>query len=186
MRRILGLAAVLMATSPALGQDVVVIERGPKPDRPFTLIYPDTMTLGIRGGALAASLKGGIGEPWQCKVFVPDDGPESWDAGAALAAFDRDATAAYWAENYPGIHITTVDMAAFQSGPAIRWEAESESSSSGAPVHLVSFEAQGGGFRHQVLCTVELDRKSDAIEIFDFIGRNFSTSSDAQCCVPKP
>jgi len=182
---ILVAALALAATPPVIAQDAAQIktDRGLTEDRPYTISYPDVLQPVDDGSTDSVITLLHTSGPLQCNVFVVDGADNDWNADAALANLDVDGIVAGWAPDFPGFKVTGQSITQFQSGPALMFEGESENSPFGTPLRVVHAEAVDDGRFYAVECMVELAEAGDARPMIDFLIANFSTRSDATCCV---
>jgi len=178
-------ALILAATPPVIAQDQVQMSvvQGQTPERPFTVIYPDVLQVFDDGSDVTVLTLRHPDAVMQCDALVQDGAPADWNADAAVANLDTAGIVATWAPDFPGFKVTGQSVTQFQSGPALLYEGESENSPFGVPAKIVYAEAVDGGRNYAVQCIVELGEAADARPMVDFIVANFSTRSDATCCV---
>ncbi len=176
---------VLAATPPAIAQDKVEMNvlQGALPERPFTVIYPNILEVVDDGSDVTVLTLRHPDAVMQCDALVQDGAGADWSAEKALETLDVNGIIATWAPDFPGFKVTGQSLTRFQSGPALMFEAESESSPLGVPLKIVHAEATDGGRFYALECLVERGAANDARPMVDFIIANFSTRSDGTCCV---
>jgi hypothetical protein len=176
-------AAALAACWPATAQERVIIDRGLTDDLPYTAIYPEVMR-SVDDGSSETILT--ISHPdalLRCDFFSVPGAPEGWSAADALSSLDIAGIESSWTPNFPGFKLSGQSVTSFASGPALFYEGTSESSPMGLPVHVVHAEAVDSGRTYAVECLVDRAVAAQARPMIDFIIANFSTRSDAQCCI---
>jgi hypothetical protein len=176
------LAAISMMLAPgaALAQNINVT-RSILLEQPYTLIYPDTMV--ASGGADEPVTINHPDAPLQCDLSIVPVEDTSWTAGSALSSLvDEDVTAG-WSETFPGFTLGTKTTTAYQSNTALLYDGTSTDSPMGMPLTLVHTETVDRGRGYALDCIFATDAAAQARPIVDFIIANFSTRSDAECCV---
>ena len=125
--------------------------------------------------------------PIQCDVLVADGAAEGWSADSALSGFDRAAVESTWRSDFADFTITAQQLTGFQSGPALYYEGEARQSPMGFPVKVMHAEAADGGRTYIFECIMDLALAEETRPVVQFMIANFSTRSDAECCVaPRP
>lgn len=184
-RGIVFFAAVALAVSPpVIAQDQVQMQvvQGP-PERPFTVIYPNVLQVFDDGSDITAITLRHPDAIMQCDALIQDGAAADWSADNALATLDTNGIVSTWSPDFPGFKVTGQGVTQFQSGPALIYEGESENSPFGVPTKIVYAEAADSGRNYALQCIVESGEAADARPMIDFIVANFSTRSDATCCV---
>jgi hypothetical protein len=74
----------------------------------------------------------------------------------------------------------------FRSGPALYYRGEAQRSPLGFPVTVAHAEATDSGRTYVYECIMAQSIAADALPTVDFLIANFSTRSDAECCVAPP
>ena len=184
IRPVLNCFAVLsMVFSPglALAQDIS-ITRSTLPDQPFTLIYPNTMQ--ASGGVDRPVTINNPNAPLQCNMsYVPVEQTD-WTPESALASLVDADVEAGWRDTFPGFVLGTKGTTAYQSNPALIYEGTSTDSPMGVPLTIVHTETVSQGLGYTLDCLFDTTQAEQARPIVDFIIANFSTSAEAECCVP--
>lgn len=178
-------AALATAGAPVLAQDQVqmIIDRGLTEDLPYTAIYPEVFRT-VDDGSPETFLT--IQHPdalLQCDFFSVPGAAAGWSAEAALTNLDVAGIEATWLPNFPDFKLGAPSLGLFQSGPALLYAGAATASPMGPPVNVVHAEAVDNGRTYAVECLVEESVAADARPMIDFIIANFSTRSDAQCCI---
>lgn len=171
----LGLAPVA-----ALAQSVNVT-RSVLQDQPYTLIYPSAMV--PSGGAGDPLTINHPDAPLQCDLTIMPVEDTNWTAESALAGLDDAEIAAAWSESLPGFSISSKGMTQYQNATALIYDGNSEDSAFGMPVTLVHTESVVSGRGYALSCYFASEVANEARPIVDFIIANFSTKSDADCCI---
>jgi hypothetical protein len=188
MRRTLISLFAIAAIAPGavFGQsDVTVnIDRGVLEIRPFTAIYPQSFRQVEDGSEVTVLTLQHNEAPIQCDVLIAERQAGEWNAEAALVSFDQNAVEATWRADFPDFAITAQRLTSFQSGPALYYEGEAQESPLGFPVKIVHAEAVDQGRTYIFECLMELALAAEAVPTIEFMITNFSTRSDAECCVP--
>ncbi|KKB09854.1 hypothetical protein [Devosia chinhatensis] len=176
------LAALCVALMPplALAQSVNVT-RSVLTNLPYTLIYPAEMV--ASGGGDAPLTINHSSAPLQCDLSVVSVDDTDWTADAALGELDDGAIAASWSGPLPGFTISNKGTTAYQDATALTYEGTSTDSAMGMPLTLVHTEAVSSGRGYVLDCIFDAAQAEQARPIVDFIIANFSTRSDADCCV---
>ncbi|WP_375452025.1 hypothetical protein [uncultured Devosia sp.] len=176
------LATIVLLPTMALAQNSVSVTRSILADRPYTLIYPEIMT--AAGGGPEPLTINHPDAPLQCNLeVVPTVEDTDWTPAGALAALDDDVVAADWTETFPGFTVATKGTTAYQSGPALTYDGQSTGSPMGVPLTIVHTETVDAGHGYVLDCLFATTVAEQARPIVDFIIANFSTRSDAECCV---
>lgn len=178
------LAGLAMGLLPALAsaQDVnVSVTRSVLLDQPYTLIYPGEMA--ISGGVDQPLTINHPNAPLQCSLTIVPAEDTTWTAQGALESLDDAEIVAGWAETFPGFTLGTKTVAAYQSGPALRYDATTTDSPMGVPLTIVHTEMVDAGRGYVLDCLFATAEAERARPLVDFIIANFSTRSDAECCV---
>lgn len=176
------LAAMSLALAPGLAfAQGVNVTRSILPDQPYTQIYPDTMV--ASGGGGDPLVINHPNAPLQCTLSIVPVEDTGWTADNALNSLnDADVTAA-WAESLPGFTLGNKGTAQFQDATALVYDGTSTSSSEGVPVSLVHAETVASARGYALDCIFATAVAEQARPLVDFIIANFSTRSDADCCV---
>jgi hypothetical protein len=164
----------------ALGQSVNVT-RSIFPDQPYTLIYPEAMV--ASGGAGEPLTINHPNAPLQCDLSVVPVEDATWTADSALASLDAQAISSAWSENFPGFAMGNTGTTQFQDATALIYEGTSESSPMETPITLVHTETVSSGRGYSLDCIYATSVAEQVRPAVDFIIANFSTRSDADCCV---
>lgn len=187
MRVLRVLLFALALPSAALAQEpvevTVQVSRGLMPERPYTVIYPDLLQLVEDGDDVTVATLQYPDVPMQCDAMIGDGGAADWTAEAAAANLDRAGTAESWVGQFPGFTISTVSTVAFQSGPALFYEGQSQESPPGGPATIFHAEAVDGGRTYIFECMMSTTIADNARNLVDFLFANFSTRADGECCV---
>lgn len=170
--------AALPATSFAQNLNIT---RSILPDQPYTLIYPEVMVAsGPPGGPITINHPNA---PLQCDLtIVPAEDP-NWSAETAVSSIDRDAVTAAWAETFPGFALGETGTKTYQDATALYYEGTSESSSMDVPVTLVHSETVRENRGYALDCIYATSVAEQVRPAVEFMIANFSTRSDADCCV---
>jgi hypothetical protein len=181
-RRIGGvvLAAALALPAAATAQSVNVT-RGIFEDQPYTLIYPGAM-VATGGGADPLTINH-PDAPLQCELTIMPTQTAGWTAQEALEAFDEEAASNDWAKVFAGFSITGSSVRPYQNGEALVYEGESEDSPMDVPITLVHAETVEANRGYLLDCFYATEVAGNARPLVDFIIANFSTRSDADCCI---
>lgn len=180
-----GLGAAAMPIA-ALGQSVNVT-RSIFADQPYTLIYPEAMT--VSGGADEPLTINHPNAPLQCDLSVVPVEDANWTADSALSNLDAAAVTAAWSETFPGFTLGNSGTTQYQDATALYYEGTSESSPMETPITLVHTETVASGRGYALDCIYATAVAEQIRPAVDFIIANFSTRSDADCCVgatPEP
>lgn len=174
-----GLGALAMPVA-ALGQSVNVT-RSIFADQPYTLIYPEGMV--AVGGAGEPLTINHPDVPLQCDLSVVPVEDTGWTAEAALAGLDAAEVTAAWSETFPGFTLGNSGTKPYQDATALYYEGTSESSPMNVPISLVHTETVASGRGYALDCIYATSAAEQVRPAVDFIVANFSTRSDADCCV---
>lgn len=175
--------AVVGLSTPVLAQAQVIVDRGLTDDLPYTAIYPDVLNAVDDGSPETILTLQHPGAALQCDFFAVPGAQEGWTAEDALASLDVAGIEATWAPQFPGFEVTGQSVTRFASGPALLYEGASENSPLDIPAAVVHAEAVDNGRTYVVECLLDQAIAADARPMIDFIIANFSTRSDAQCCI---
>lgn len=173
------LAAALLLPVSAYAQ-AIEATRSIMADEPYAIFYPDTMV--PSGGAGEPLLLNHPDAPLQCSMEVVAVEDTEWNAESALAALNDAEIAAGWTTDFPGFTIGSKGVTAYQSGPALIYDAQSTNSPMGVPLTIVHTETVDAGRGYILECFFATDAAAQARPIVDFIVANFSTRTNAQCC----
>ena len=173
----LGAAAMPMA---ALGQSVN-ITRSIFADQPYTLIYPEAMI--AVGGAGEALTINHPNAPLQCDLNVVAVEDTGWTPDTALSELDAAAVTAAWSDTFPDFTLGTSGTTQYQDATALYYEGTSTESPMGMPVTLVHSETVSSGRGYSLDCIYRTAVAEQVRPAVDFILANFSTRSDAECCI---
>ncbi|HEY9010242.1 MAG TPA: hypothetical protein VIN06_04445 [Devosia sp.] len=178
-------ATLAMAAAPVLAQEQVqmVIDRGATPERPYTLVYPEILQPVDDGSDVTVQTLRHPDAVMQCDAMIQDGAGSDWSAESAVENLDVKGITSTWSPDFPGFKVTGHRLTNFQSGPALMFEAESDSSPLGVPLKIVHAEATDNGRFYALECLVERDAANDARPMIDFLIANFSTRSDGGCCI---
>jgi hypothetical protein len=181
-RRIGGVVlAAALAVPAAANAQSLNITRGIFDNQPYTLIYPGAMI--ASGGGPDPLTINHPDAPLQCELNIIAIEAAGWTPQGALENFDADSAADKWAETFPGFAITGTAVRPYQNGEALIYEGESEDSPMDIPITLVHAEAVDASRGYALDCIYSTDVADNARPIVDFIIANFSTRSDAECCI---
>lgn len=175
------LAAATLLPVAAHAQSDVSVTRSILTEQPYTLIYPAVMT--ATGGGADPLTINHPDAPLQCNVTIVPTADTSWTPDSALAEFDDAKVAANWTESFPGFTVVSKGKVDYQSGPALIYEGQSTNSPMGVPLTILHTETVDSGRGYVLDCLFATDVAEKARPIADFIIANFSTKSDAECCV---
>ncbi|WDR03714.1 hypothetical protein PSQ19_06560 [Devosia algicola] len=172
----------LLATSPASAQSISVsVSRSILADQPYTLIYPDFM---IATGAAGEPVTINHPEaPLQCTSEIVQVEDTGWTAQSALDNLDEGEVVKGWIDRFPGFTITNKAITRYQSGDALLYEGTSTDSPMDMPLTIVHTETVDGPRGYSLDCLYATEYEQQARPIVNFIIANFSTHSDADCCV---
>lgn len=178
-------AGMALLAQPVLAQEEVemIVQKGTAAERPFTVIYPSVLEPIDDGSDVTVVTLRHPDAAMQCDAMIQDGASADWNAESALSSLDPAGIVTAWSPDFPGFRLTGQSLTQFQSGPALMFEAESDSSPFAVPLRIVHAEAVDGGRFYAVECLVEQSAAADARPMIDFIIANFSTRSDANCCV---
>ncbi|KQN74225.1 hypothetical protein [Devosia sp. Leaf64] len=171
-------AVALPATSYA---QTINVTRSIFPDQPYTLIYPEAMV--ATGGAGEPLTINHPNAPLQCDLSVVPVEDADWSAEAAVAALDASAITEAWVETFPGFTLGETGTKNYQDATALYYEGTSESSSMGVPITLVHSETVAQSRGYSLDCIYATSVAEQVRPAVEFIIANFSTRSDADCCV---
>lgn len=177
-----GLVALSLGLLPAVAlAQSVNVSRSILANQPYTLIYPDTMIAsGEAGGTVTINHPNA---PLQCDLTIVPVEDTEWTAEGALASLDDGEVTASWAETFAGFTLGTKATTAYQSGTALIYEGTSTDSPMGVPLTIVHTETVDAGRGYTLDCLFATDVAAQARPIVNFIVANFSTRSDAECCI---
>lgn len=178
--------AVLGLTMPAaFAQDIQIMrDVGLTEDLPYTVFYPSVLNTVDDGNSQTIITLQPAGDKFlQCDVFAVSGAADGWTADSALSTLDVSGIEASWAPDFPGFRLTAQSTAAFASGPALRYEGQSDTSPMNLPITIIHAEAVDGGRTYAIECLFDRNIDGDARPVVDFIIANFSTKSDGQCCI---
>lgn len=177
------LLSMVLAPGAALAQSITVTH-SILPDQPFTLIYPDVME--ASGGVDKPLVINHTNAPLQCTMtYVPVEETD-WTPQSALASLVDAEVEADWRKTFPGFKLTARGTTAYQSDSALIYEGTSTDSPMGIPLTIVHTETVSDGLGYALDCLFDTTQAEQARPIVDFIIANFSTSAEAECCVPTP
>lgn len=186
-RRLLAVAAAALISGAAAAQEQVLITRGTDPALPFTIIYPEALRPIEDGSAATILTLRHPDAPLQCDIFSVAGAAGGWTAENAVANLDVAGIEDTWAADFPGFRIVEQRVADFASGPALLYEGESDNSPLGVPLRIVHAETIDSDRTYAVECLIGRSVADEAQPLVDFVIANFSTRSDAECCVePEP
>lgn len=183
LRPAIGLvAATALALTPAVAfAQSVNVTRSILPDEPYTLIYPDTMT--ASGGAGEPLVINHANAPLQCDLTIVPVEDTAWTAESALASLVDADVVAGWSATFPGFALGSKATTAYQSNTALIYDGTSTDSPMGVPLSIVHTETVDDGRGYTLDCYFATDVTAQARPLVDFIIANFSTRSDAECCI---
>jgi len=179
MAIVVGLGAAAMPIA-AVAQSVNVT-RSIFADQPYTLIYPEAMV--AAGGAGEPLTINHPNAPLQCDLSVVPVEDADWTAEASLSSLDAEAVTAAWADTFPGFVLGNSGTKQYQDATALYYEGTSESSPMETPITLVHTETVASGRGYSLDCIYATAVAEQIRPAVDFIIANFSTRSDADCCV---
>jgi hypothetical protein len=182
-RRLLAVAAAALITGGAAAQEQVLITRGTDPALPFTIIYPEALRPIEDGSATTLLTLRHPDAPLQCDIFSVAGAAGGWTAENAVANLDIAGIEATWAADFPSFRIVEQRVTDFASGPALLYEGESDNSPLGVPLRIVHAETIDNDRTYAVECLIGRSVEAEARPLVDFVIANFSTRSDADCCV---
>lgn len=176
------LAALSISLLPAAAYaQSVNVTRSILQDQPYTIIYPDFMI--PSGGASEPLSLTHPSVPLQCDITIVPVEDTTWSADSALANLDDGEVAASWAKTFPGFTLNSKSTTPYQSGAALLYDGQSTDSPMGIPLTIVHTETVDSGRGYTLDCLFATEVTQQARPIVDFIIANFSTRSDAECCV---
>jgi len=179
-----GLAVLGLVLCPSLAAaQSISITRSILPDSPYTLIFPEPM---VMAGSSVDPVSVTINHPdapLQCDMTVVPVEDTSWSAEAALDAFDEAEAAASWAGIMPGFALNDKATVPYQDATAFLYVGSSPDSTLGLPLTVVHTETVANGRGYVLDCLYATAEAARARPIVDFIIANFSTRSDADCCM---
>lgn len=153
-------------------------------DLPYSIYYPNVLqSIDDGNSQTIMTLQPSSEKFFQCDVFAVQGGPDNWSADEAAKTLDVGAIESSWSPDFPGFKLTGQSVAAFSSGPALRYEGQSENSPMNVPINVIHAEAVDGGRTYAIECLYDRGTDADARPLVDFIIANFSTKSDGQCCI---
>jgi hypothetical protein len=173
-------SSALLLSAPAQAQSVNVT-RSILPDQPYTLIYPDKMI--ATGGVDAPLTINHPDAPLQCSMTIVPVEDTGWTPQGALEALDDADITAQWTETFPGFTLGAKGTTQYQSGPALIYDGQSTDSPMGVPLTIVHTETVDNGRGYVLDCLFATEVADQARPLVDFIVANFSTRSDAECCI---
>lgn len=172
---------MLLAPSLAFAQNINVTHSS-LPDQPYTLIYPDTMQ--ASGGVDRPVTINHANAPLQCNMsYVPVEDSDWTPQGALASLVDADVEAG-WRDTFPGFTLGAKGTTAYQRDTALIYEGTSTDSPMGIPLTIVHTETVANDLGYTLDCMFDTAAAEQARPIVDFIIANFSTSAEAECCVP--
>lgn len=172
-------AATLPVTSYAQNVNVT---RSIFADQPYTLIYPEAMI--ATGGAGEPLTINHPNAPLQCDLTVVPVEDPNWSAETAVSGLDKAAVTSAWTETFPGFSLGEIGTKHYQDATALYYEGTSETSAMGVPVTLVHTETVAAARGYSLDCVYATSVAEQVRPAVEFIIANFSTRSDADCCVP--
>jgi hypothetical protein len=182
-KRLFAIAALMGAVAvpaTAIAQSVN-LTRSIFADQPYTIIYPEGM--GVSGGAGEPLTINHPDIPLQCDLSVVPVEDTSWTAESALSGLDKDEVVAAWSETFPGFTLGATGTTPYQDATALIYEGSSESSPMNMPITLVHTETVTSGRGYSLDCIYSTAGAEQIRPAVDFIIANFSTRSDADCCI---
>ncbi len=159
----------------------VNITRSVLTNLPYTLIYPAEMV--ASGGGDDILTINHSEAPLQCDLSVVPVEDTDWTAEAALSEIDDSELTNAWAGPLPGFTVSGKGLTDYQDATALTYEGTSTDSAMGIPLTLVHTEAVASGRGYVLDCIFAAEQAEQARPLVDFIIANFSTRSDADCCV---
>ncbi len=185
-RRAAILFAVCGLSGPSLAQDQqvqIMRDTGLTDDLPYSIYYPNVLQSIDDGNAQTIlTLQPSSAKFFQCDVFAVQGGADNWTAEEAARSLDVAGIESSWAPDFPGFRLTGQSVGAFSSGPALRYEGQSDNSPMSVPINVIHAEAVDGGRTYAIECLYDRSTDADARPLIDFIIANFSTRSDGECC----
>jgi hypothetical protein len=164
----------------------VTVARGISEQRPFTAAYPVAFSPVEDDNEVTVLSISHSGAPIRCDIMMAAGQPREWSAEAAFSGFDALGIEASWAADFPGFRVVEHTIVNFLSGPALYYRGEAERSPLGFPVAVVHAEATDAGRTYVYECIMSREIAPEAMSTIDFLLANFSTRSDAECCVMPP
>ncbi|MET3924937.1 hypothetical protein [Devosia sp. 2618] len=176
------LAALSMSLLPATAfAQSVNVTRSILNNEPYTVIYPEEMT--ATGGAGEPLTLNNPNAPLQCTLEIVPVEDTNWTPQSALDDLNDANVTSGWSQQFPGFTLGIKTTTAYQSGPALLYDGTSTDSPQGIPLTIVHTETVDSGRGYALDCIYATDVAERARPIVDFIIANFSTRSDAECCV---
>lgn len=182
-RRVITVAAAALLGGTAAAQEQVMITRGADSSPPFTVIYPEVLKPVEDGSATTLVTLRHPDAPLQCDVFSVAGAAGGWTAERAVKNLDVAGIEATWIPDFPGFRIVEQRVTDFASGPALLYEGESDNSPLGVPLRIIHAESIIDERTYAVECLIGRSIAAEARPLVEFIIANFSTRSDAKCCV---
>lgn len=182
-------AAILIAvgglSAPSLAQDVQILrDAGLTDDLPYSIYYPNVLqSIDDGNSQTIITLQPSSDKFFQCDVFAVQSGADNWTAEEAASSLDAASIETAWTPDFPGFKLTKQGVAAFSSGPALRYEGQSDNSPMSVPINVIHAEAVDGGRTYAIECLYDRSTDADVRPLVDFIIANFSTRSDGECCI---
>ena len=179
-----GLAVLGLVVAPTLAAaQSISVTRSILPDLPYTLIFPEPMVAADGSIEPLSITINHPDAPLQCEMSVVAVEDTAWTAEAALDALNDDEVATAWAGLMPGFALGAKGTVQYQDATALTYDGTSPESSMGMPLSLVHTESVANGRGYTLDCYFATAEAERARPIVDFIIANFSTRSDADCCV---
>jgi hypothetical protein len=161
----------------------VSVTRSILPTEPYTLIFPEPMVAADSDVDPVTVTINHPQAPLQCDMRIVPVEDTSWTADGALTSIDDADVVAAWTDIMPGFAVESKGTTSYQDASALIYVGSSPESSMGVPLTLVHTETVAGDRGYTLDCYYATAEAANARPIVDFIIENFSTRSDAECCV---
>ena len=179
----LGIATtILLGALPSVAMaQTVSVTRSVLENQPYTIIYPEPMV--ASGGIDAPVVINHPDAPLQCSMTIVPVEDSTWTAETALSSLGDAEVAAGWSDSFPGFTVTSKQVVNYQSGAALRYDGTTTGSPMGMPLTVVHTETVDSGRGYTLDCFYDTAGEAQLRPVVEFIVANFSTRSDAGCCV---